>query len=154
LELVAFCSGPHPEAWLATSVLLVEARLLIASGEPDAATRLIVGAAEVGSVTGGSGWLADILTIAKAEALLASGLDVSRVIVFAGVGVPDPAVVARLHAAGLRVQAGTFETDEAALTSADASLYTPYLATGADVLATDHVAGAAIAVQTANRRRR
>ena len=73
LELVAFCSGPHQEAWLATSVLLVEARLLIASGEPDAATRLIVGAAEVGSVTGGSGWLADILTIAKAEALLASG---------------------------------------------------------------------------------
>jgi LuxR family maltose regulon positive regulatory protein len=54
-------------------VLLVEARLLIASGEPDAATRLIVGAAEVGSVTGGSGWLADILTIARAEALLASG---------------------------------------------------------------------------------
>lgn len=93
-------------------------------------------------------------TMADAEALLASGLDLSRVIAFAGVGVPDPAVVARLHAAGLRVQAATFETDEAALASADATLYAPYLATGADVLATDHVAGAAIAVQTADRRAR
>jgi LuxR family maltose regulon positive regulatory protein len=73
LELVASCSGQQQEPWLATSVLLTEARLLIVSGEPDAATRLLVGAAEVGSLTGGSGWLADILTIAKAEALLASG---------------------------------------------------------------------------------
>lgn len=93
-------------------------------------------------------------TLADAEALLASGLDLTRVIAFAGVGVPDPAVVARLHGAGLRVQAATFETDEAALPSADAMLYAPYLAAGADVLATDHLAGATIAVQTANRARR
>jgi LuxR family maltose regulon positive regulatory protein len=73
LELFAMCSGPREEPWLATSVLLVQARLLIASGEPDAATRLIAGAAAAGSLTGGSRWLADMLTIAKAEALLASG---------------------------------------------------------------------------------
>ncbi len=93
-------------------------------------------------------------TLADADALLASGLDLSRVIAFAGVGVPDPAVVARLHAAGIRVQAATFETDPAALASADATLYAPYLSAGADVLATDHVAGAAVAVQTADRRER
>ena len=59
--------------WLATSVLLVEARLLIATGEPDAATRLLVGASEVGSPAGESGWFSDLVTIARAEALLASG---------------------------------------------------------------------------------
>lgn len=93
-------------------------------------------------------------TTADVEALLASGLDLSRVIAFAGVGVPDPAVVARLHAAGIRVQAATFETDPEALARADASLYAPYLAAGADVLATDHLAGAAVAAQTADRRER
>jgi len=93
-------------------------------------------------------------TRADADALLASGLDLSRVIAFAGVGVPDPAVVARLHGAGVRVQAATFETDPEALARADASLYAPYLAAGADVLATDHLPGAAVAVQAADRRDR
>ena len=54
------------------ALLLVEARLLIATGEPDAATRLLAGAPRSRSVRG-SGWLSELLTIARAEALLASG---------------------------------------------------------------------------------
>ena len=55
LGVLASSSGPDRGPWLATSVLLVEARLLIATGEPDAATRLLVGASEVGSPSGGLG---------------------------------------------------------------------------------------------------
>ena len=93
-------------------------------------------------------------TDAEVDALLASGLDLSRTIAFAGVGVPDAALVARLHAAGLRVQAGTFPLDPTAISAADPSLYTPYFETGVDVLATDNVPGAAIAVQREALRRR
>ena len=48
-DSVAYSSGSDQEPWLATSLLLVEARLLIATGQPDAATRLLAGASEVGS---------------------------------------------------------------------------------------------------------
>ena len=69
------CRSPAPldpdhEPWLATSRLLVEARLLVATGQPDAATRLLAGAAELASVSRTSGWLADLVTIARAEALV------------------------------------------------------------------------------------
>ena len=73
LGILAGSSSSDEDEWLATSVLLVEARLLIATGEPDAATRLLVGASEVGSPSGDSEWFADLVTIARAEALLASG---------------------------------------------------------------------------------
>lgn len=90
----------------------------------------------------------------EVDALLASELDLSRAIAFAGVGVPDAALVARLHAAGLRVQAGTFPLDPTAIATADPSLYAPYFQAGVDVLATDNVPGAAIAVQHEALRRR
>jgi LuxR family maltose regulon positive regulatory protein len=73
LEVLARSSGPDQEPWMATSALLVESQLLIASGEPDAATRLLAGASEIESPAEGSGWLSGVLEVARAEALLASG---------------------------------------------------------------------------------
>lgn len=72
LDDFAASSGPHQEAWLETSELLVEAQLLIATGQPDAATRLLAGISE-GVLAPQPGWLADLVTITRAEALLASG---------------------------------------------------------------------------------
>ena len=72
LDALAGPLDPDQEPWLATSRLLVEARQLIATGQPDAATRLLAGTAEFAS-SQATGWLADLLTIVKAEALLASG---------------------------------------------------------------------------------
>lgn len=73
-HLDAFASScqPDQEPWLAASRLLVEARQLIGTGRPDAAIRLLVGAAEL-ATDPAAGWLADLLTITRAEALLASG---------------------------------------------------------------------------------
>lgn len=93
-------------------------------------------------------------TMEQVDALLASGLDLSRAVAFAGVGVPDRAVAERLHGAGLLVQAATFPIDGAALTAADPGLYAPFFEAGVDVLATDNVPGAAIAAQREALRRR
>ena len=87
------------------------------------------------------------------DALVASGADLSRVIAFGGVGVPDDGVVARLHQLGVRVQAGTFRRDD----GATPETYSPFLEAGADVLSTDNVRAATIAAQRAtirNRQRR
>jgi len=90
-------------------------------------------------------------TAAEAEALLAAGaegrIDLSRTIAFAGVGRADPAVVERLHAAGIRVQVGTFPLDAAADVAASPAVYAPFLQAGVDVLATDNVRGASEAVR-------
>ncbi|WP_095515081.1 glycerophosphodiester phosphodiesterase family protein [Rubrivirga sp. SAORIC476] len=89
-------------------------------------------------------------TLADVDALLASGLDLSRVVAWTGVGVPDPEVVARLHAAGIRAQAGAFGAiDEAARTTASPAPYDAILAAGADVIATDVVPMAALATRNA-----
>lgn len=82
--------------------------------------------------------------------LVASGADLSRVIAFTGVGVPNPEVVAQLHALGLRAQTGTFRVDE----GATPDTYTPFLETGADVLSTDNVRAATLAAQRATLRQR
>ena len=87
-------------------------------------------------------------TPAQTDALLAAGVDLDRAIAWTGVGVPDAAVVERLHAAGVRAQAGAFGAiDDAASPAA----YAPLLATGADVIATDNVPAAALAARRANR---
>lgn len=94
---------------------------------------------------------AAVATPADADALLAAPVDRSRIIAWAGVGRADPDVVARMHAAGIRVQMGTFGAlDRAAqdpATPDGPSVYAPALQAGVDVLATDNVPGAAIAVQ-------
>ena len=98
---------------------------------------------------------ATVETEADLEALVASGLDLDRVIAWTGVGPPDSAVVARLHARGIRAQAGAFGTiDGAAQAAASPRPYQALLTTGADVLSTDQVALAAIAARDATRRAR
>ncbi len=93
-------------------------------------------------------------TPAEADALLAAGregrVDLSRTIAFAGVGRADPEVVARMHAAGVRVQVGTFPLDAAADAATDPAVYTPFLEAGIDVLATDNVRSASEAVRAFN----
>ena len=60
------------DAWLATSHLLLDAKLSIAVGAPEAATRLL--AAREGAVpAAGSNSLSELVTVARAEALIASG---------------------------------------------------------------------------------
>ena len=93
---------------------------------------------------------ATVETEADLDELVASGADLSRVIVFGGVGIPDANVVARLHGMGLRVQAGTFRVDA----SATPETYLPFLDAGADVLSTDNVRAATLAAQRATIRQR
>jgi glycerophosphoryl diester phosphodiesterase len=87
-------------------------------------------------------------TVPQAEALLAADVDLDRTIAWTGIGPPDPAVVERLHAAGVRAQAGAFGAIDAA---ASPAAYAPLLAPGADVIATDNVPAAALAARRANR---
>ena len=90
-------------------------------------------------------------TPADIDALVASGLDLGRVIAWTGVGVPDPVVVERLHAEGVRAQAGAFGApDREALRTVSPAPYAPFLGAGADVIATDNVRGAALAARGAN----
>ncbi|MEM0964335.1 MAG: glycerophosphodiester phosphodiesterase family protein, partial [Bacteroidota bacterium] len=94
-------------------------------------------------------------TTEQADALLASGLDMSRVIAWAGIGPPDPAVVGRLQAVGIRVQAGAFGAiDQTALATASPDPYDAILATGADVISSDAVPLAALAARAETLSRR
>jgi len=74
-----------------------------------------------------------------------------HVIAFAGVGVPDAAIVERLHARGIRVQAATFGEPDSAAVAGDRAAYARFLSAGVDVLATDEVTAAAPATRPAGR---
>lgn len=77
-----------------------------------------------------------------------AALDADRLIAFIGVGVPDPETARVFHEAGVMTQAGTFgETDVAATMPGGWEAYAPFLEAGADVLATDNVPAASIAIQ-------
>ncbi|HEX9951391.1 MAG TPA: glycerophosphodiester phosphodiesterase family protein [Rubricoccaceae bacterium] len=97
---------------------------------------------------------ATVETLAETEALLASGVDLSRTIAFVGVGRADPAVVARLHAAGIRAQVGTFPLDATADAATNPSVYTPFLDADADVLSTDNIRSASEAIRAFTTARR
>ena len=86
-------------------------------------------------------------------AIRASAVDQSRLIAFAGVGADaaDPTLIAQLHEAGLRVQVATFGPLDAAAGTTNPEAYHPLLSAGVDVLATDNVPMAAIAVQRTRR---
>jgi LuxR family maltose regulon positive regulatory protein len=60
------------DAWLATSHVLLDAKLSIAEGAPEAATRLLA-AREDAAPAAGSDWLSELVTVVRAEALIASG---------------------------------------------------------------------------------
>lgn len=97
---------------------------------------------------------ASVETLQDAEALLASGVDLSRTIAFVGVGRYDAAVVQRLHAAGIRVQVGTFPVDAQAEVATSPAAYAPFLLSGVDVLATDNIRGASQALRQFRTERR
>ena len=77
-----------------------------------------------------------------------AALDADRLIAFIGVGVPDPQTARVFHEAGVRTQAGTFGAPDLAATMPGGwEAYTPFLRAGADVLATDNIPAASIAIQ-------
>jgi len=120
LDAFVALSGPHQEAWLKTSGLLVEAQLLTATGQPDAATRLLAGVSE-GALAPQTGWLTDLVTITRAEALLASG-EPQRALA-AVTPVPGWAVVeASVVAAAARLRIGDARGAQAVLAAVVADL--------------------------------
>ncbi|MGF9765066.1 hypothetical protein AAII07_59485, partial [Microvirga sp. 0TCS3.31] len=60
------------DSWLATSHVLLDAKLSIAQGAPEAATRLLAARADAAPAAG-SDWLSELVTVVRAEALIASG---------------------------------------------------------------------------------
>jgi ATP/maltotriose-dependent transcriptional regulator MalT len=60
------------DAWLVTSHVLLDAKLSIAVGAPEAATRLLA-AHEDAAPAAASDWLSELVTVVRAEALIASG---------------------------------------------------------------------------------
>lgn len=61
------------DLWLATSHVLLEAKLAIARGTPEAAIRLLAAREPAVPAARSAGWLAELLTVVRAEALIASG---------------------------------------------------------------------------------
>ena len=103
-----------------------------------------------------AGGITTILEKSLGAVAKAGRADLTRTIAFAGVGQASSAVVARLHAAGIRVQVGTFPLDAAADAATNPATYTPFLDAGVDVIATDNIRSASEAVRTftaAQRRR-
>lgn len=72
LRLVGAPVDARQESWYATARHLLEARLLIATHRPDAASRLLATTTE-NPADGRSGWARAVLAVAHAEALLAAG---------------------------------------------------------------------------------
>ncbi|MDZ5623053.1 LuxR C-terminal-related transcriptional regulator [Nocardioides bizhenqiangii] len=72
-ELLLVLEPSDQDLWMDTSRLLIEAKLLIATGQPEAATRLLADADLHGAPGPGEGWLRDLVKVAHAEALLAAG---------------------------------------------------------------------------------
>lgn len=86
-------------------------------------------------------------TLADVRALLDSGLDPDRLIVFTGVGEVNPDVLDELHRYNIRAILGTFGTIDERAQRAGAEVYMPLLERGVDVIATDNVPGAMEAVR-------
>ncbi|WP_457651445.1 glycerophosphodiester phosphodiesterase family protein [Rhodocaloribacter sp.] len=80
------------------------------------------------------------------EALLASGVDLSRIIAFTGVGEVRPEVIEGLHAHGIRAMLGTFDEIDERAARVGPVVYQALLDRGVDVIATDNVPLAARAV--------
>jgi ATP/maltotriose-dependent transcriptional regulator MalT len=72
-KLLLSLPSPDHDSWIGTSHLLVEAKLLIATGQPEAATRLLADNGNPAASGPAADWLRDLVTIVRAEALLAAG---------------------------------------------------------------------------------
>lgn len=83
----------------------------------------------------------------EAHAVLTSGVDLSRVIVFTGVGDVNRGVIDMLHARGIRAMLGTFDLIDGRARQAGATVYEALFGQGVDVIATDVVPLAAEAAK-------
>ncbi len=86
-------------------------------------------------------------TLAEAQALLDSGIDHARLIVFTGVGEVKPDVIDLLHTHGIRAMLGTFGLVDDRAREGGAAVYQALIDRGVDVVATDMVPLAAEAVE-------
>lgn len=73
----------------------------------------------------------------EARAILYSGIDRSRLVLFAGVGQPDPAVLDLAAQLGVRTSAATFGAIDEAAARRGPSVYREYAAQGVGLVATD-----------------
>lgn len=62
-----------PDAWLATSHVLLDAKLSIALGTPEAAIRALATREGMTPASRSTDWLSELVTVVRAEALVASG---------------------------------------------------------------------------------
>ena len=86
-------------------------------------------------------------TQTEAQALLDSGIDHTRLIVFTGVGEVKPEVIDLLHRHDIRVMLGTFGLIDERAREGGVAVYQALIDRGVDVLATDMVPLAAEAVE-------
>jgi LuxR family maltose regulon positive regulatory protein len=73
LDRTAALAGDHVEPWIVAARMLAEARLLMASGQPAAALRMLAPSATPAERTAQSGGSPELVAIVSAEALLADG---------------------------------------------------------------------------------
>jgi LuxR family transcriptional regulator, maltose regulon positive regulatory protein len=73
LDRAALISGAGQEPWIEVAHQLVEARLLVSAGTPEAALQLLAPAMRAAAREDQADWLVDLLVQADAEALLAAG---------------------------------------------------------------------------------
>ncbi len=90
---------------------------------------------------------ASVETLADTQALLDSGIDPSRLIVFTGVGEVKPDVIDLLHRHDIRAILGTFGLIDDRAQEGGAAVYQALIDRGIDVVATDTVPLAAEAVE-------
>lgn len=90
---------------------------------------------------------ASVETPAEAQALLDSGIDHARLIVFTGVGEVKPEVIDLLHRHDIRAMLGTFGLIDERAREGGVAVYQALIERGIDVIATDTVPLAAEAVE-------
>lgn len=73
LELVASIRLGLPGPWLETARVLAEAKLLMATAQPDAAVGVLAVGVDTTAISPASGWISGVMDAARADALLASG---------------------------------------------------------------------------------
>ena len=116
LDRAVEMTGTQADPWFVLVQLLAEARLLRLTDQPEAALRLLLPAMSAERSAGHSGWLADQLTLASAETLLAAG-EPRRALDLVTPLPPALALEGGVLAASAHFDLGEAEAARAALTS-------------------------------------
>lgn len=120
LELVENTPVQEPGPWLETARVLAEAKLLMATSQPDAAVGLLAGVVDTAQRTP-SGWITGVMDAMRAEALLAAG-EPQRAL-GAVTPLPDPTIAeASVAAAAARRDIGDLRGARAVLQAVVAHL--------------------------------